>query len=257
MAINVPVISNLLFYPMKKEANYIYSHADDIIAVSKTYVERGLSVNSKVQAGLSVFLGTDLHYFDQCVRNVALEDNSKVIKIAYIGTLGTSYDIKSVIDAISILNTKGYHNLHFVVMGDGPLKNEFENYAKGKSIHCEFTGRLDYEKMVRRLCSCDIAVNPIVGKSVASIINKVGDYAAAGLPVINTQNSAEYRKLIEQYHAGYNCQNGNANDIADKIEILMNNKEERIRLGKNTRKLAEEEFDRNKTYQKIIERIGC
>ena len=72
-------------------------------------------------------------------------------------------------------------------MGDGPLKEEFENYAEEKKVDCQFTGRLEYEKMVGLLCSCDIAVNPIKKGSAGSIINKVGDYAAAGLPVINTK----------------------------------------------------------------------
>ena len=47
MVFNIPIISNLIFYPMKKEADYIYSKADDIIAVSDTYVDRAVSVNKK------------------------------------------------------------------------------------------------------------------------------------------------------------------------------------------------------------------
>ena len=140
-------------------------------------------------------------------------------------------------------------------MGTGPLRESFENYAKQSKIDYEFTGRLDYDKMVGLLSSCDICVNPIVGLSVASIINKVGDYAASGLPVINTQNSDEYRQLLIDYNAGFNCKNGDFEDIADKIELLINNKDLRMKLGKGNRKLAEERFDRNKTYPEIIKLI--
>ena len=141
-------------------------------------------------------------------------------------------------------------------MGDGPLKNEFEQYAKQKKVKCEFTGRLDYEQMVKKLCCCDIAINPIKNGSAGSVINKVGDYAAAGLPVINTQKSEEYRNIVENYHIGYNCENGNAKDVADKIEKLYNDKILRKTMGNNNRKLAEEKFDRKKTYSKIIKIIG-
>jgi len=189
MVFNIPIISNLIFFPMKKQADYIYSRADEIVAVSETYCNRALKVNKKTKKGLSVFLGTDLKYFDECKKNNKIEFDDDVIRIAYIGTLGHSYNIKFVIDAISILNKKGINNIKFIVMGDGPLKQEFEEYAKERNINCEFTGKLKYENMIGLLCSCDIAVNPIKAKSAGSIINKVGDYAAAGLPVINSQES--------------------------------------------------------------------
>lgn len=255
MVFKIPIIKDIVFLPLTLKANYIYKNADDIIAVSETYVKRALSVNKKLVKGLSVFLGTDLNYFDKCQKNNKVVYKDNIIRIAYIGTLGTSYDIKLIIDSIKILYSKGIKNIKFVIMGDGPLKESFELYAKQSEIDYEFTGRLDYEKMVGLLSSCDICVNPIVGSSVASIINKVGDYAASGLPVINTQNSEEYKNLIIQYNAGYNCKNGDSKDIADKIETLVNDEKLRKKFGKGNRKLAEEKFDREKNYKKIIELI--
>lgn len=253
MVLNIPVISDVLFYPMLRKANLIYGQADDIVAVSDTYAERVAKVNKKYNNKLGVFLGTELDTFDSFNSHIKYEDD--YIRIAYIGTLGHSYDLKTTIDAIKILNEKGYNNLKFIVMGHGPLKDEFEQYAKDKEIDCEFTGRLDYNLMVDRLCSCDIAINPIVGQSVASIINKVGDYAASGLPVINTQNSDEYRRLLEEYNAGFSCENGNSQDMAEKLEMLVKDKQLRLELGANNRRLAEERFDRKKTYVKICELV--
>lgn len=251
MVFNIPIISNLIFYPMKKEADYIYSKADDIIAVSDTYVDRAVSVNKKYKNKLSVFLGTDLDYFEELSKAKKNTTVDNIVRIAYIGTLGHSYDIKSVIDSIKILNDKGIKNILFVVMGSGPLQEEFENYAKEKKVNCEFTGRLNYDDMVGKLCSCDIAVNPIKSGSAGSIINKVGDYAAAALPVINTQESEEYRKIVEDYNIGFNVENGNIVELAEKIEILYKDKDFRKMLGDNNRKLAEEKFDRKKTYLEI------
>lgn len=37
-------------------------------------------------------------------------------------------------------------NIKFIVMGDGPLKSEFEDYAREKNVNAEFLGRLEYEK---------------------------------------------------------------------------------------------------------------
>lgn len=251
MIFNIPLISDLIFYPMKREADYIYSKADDIIAVSNTYADRAAKINKKYKSKLSVFLGTDLEQFDKMKKENEVISFDDIIRVGYIGTLGHSYDIKCVIDSIKLLNNKGVNNILFVVMGSGPLQEEFENYAKKRNVNCEFTGRLNYNQMIGKLCSCDIAVNPISKGAAQSIINKVGDYAAAGLPVLSTQECPEYRKLVEDYNIGFNIENGNIEELANKLEILYKDKELRIELGNNNRKLAEERFDRKTSYKKI------
>ena len=255
MVFNIPIISNLIFYPMQRMADKIYASADEIIAVSETYANRAARVNKKYNNKLSVFLGTDLEYFDSLAKENYIEYSDDKVRLVYIGTLGHSYDLKFTIDALEILKNKGISNIQFMVMGTGPLKEQFENYAKLKKIDAKFTGRLDYNKMVGNLCACDIAVNPISKGAAQSIINKVGDYAAAGLPVVNTQECEEYRNLVEGYNFGYNCDNDAPEELAEKIEILYNDETLRKELGANNRRLAEEKFDRRKTYQKIVDLI--
>ena len=254
MVFNIPFLKEIIFFPMKKKAEYIYKSADRIISVSNTYLSRALKVNDKCK-GISVYLGTDLSYFDSIKENNIERKVDNEIWIAYIGTLGYSYDLTTVIDAIYILKSRGFQNINFLVMGDGPLKKYFEEYAIKKGVHTIFTGRLSYEDMVRKLSVCDIAVNPIKSSSAASIINKVGDYAAAGLPVLNTQNSQEYRQLLEEYNAGINCINNDPINLADCLSQLLEDEEMRKEMGRNNRRLAEEKFDGAKTYKKILSLI--
>lgn len=179
MVFNIPKLSDFIFKPMEKMANKIYSLADDIVAVSNTYADRAGRVNQKNGEKISVYLGTDLEYFEEAREKNEIVTFDDVVRIAYVGTLGYSYDLKCIMDAFKILHKKGIKNILFVIMGSGPLKGEFEKYAKENKINCEFTGRLSYEEMVGYLCACDIAVNPIKKGAAQSIINKVGDYAAA------------------------------------------------------------------------------
>ncbi|MCU7740173.1 glycosyltransferase family 4 protein [Priestia megaterium] len=253
MVFNKPFISDFAFYPMNKKANYIYNSADNVIAVSETYVNRALSVNQNIKKGVSVFLGTDLSYFDKFAKENKVNKPLEEFWLAYIGTLGHSYDLNTVIDALSILKEKGINNIKFIVMGDGPLKSKFQDYATAKKVYAEFTGRLNYTKMVGILGSCDLAVNPIRSNSAGSIINKVGDYAAAGLPVLNTQESDEYRNLIEKYEAGFNCNNDSPEDLASKLMHLYKEDELRQEMGRNNRRLANDRFDRSITYKEIVE----
>ena len=76
-----------------------------------------------------------------------------------------------------------------------------------------------------------------------------------GLPVVNTQECREYRDLVRDYQIGFNCECGDSEDLANKIEILYKDENLRKRLGANNRKLAEEKFNRKNTYMAIKEII--
>lgn len=251
MVFHVPIISDIIFFPMKKQAEFVYKYADDIIAVSETYKNRALKVNKKCKKAISVFLGTDLKKFDEIAKNVP-KKATRNIYLAYIGTLGNSYNIKCIIDAIALARKRTQKILKFIVMGDGPLRNDFEKYAKEKNVPCDFLGNLPYIEMIKKLVNCDIAVNPIKKGAAQSIINKVGDYAAAGLPVINTQECEEYKNLVTSYNFGFNCDNEDVEEIAEKIVALANDDNLRKKFGEGNRKLAKEKFDRNITYKKIV-----
>ena len=251
MALNIPLISDILFAPMMRQANRIYSRADVIMAVSDTYVKRGKRVNPTADE-LSIYIGTDSTLVEEKISGIEVTKEDNKFVIGYVGALGHSYDIKSVIDAIKLLSEKGISNIKFKVMGDGVCRAEFENYAKKSGIDCEFTGLLEYGKMMKTLMACDVAVNPIVGRSVSSIINKVSDYAAAGVPVINTQNSKEYRDLLDRYKAGINVENGNIRELADAIRKFYCDPDFKNEVGSNEKKMFEEVFDRAKNYPRLI-----
>ena len=249
MIINIPLLSNIIFAPFTIYANCIYKKADAICAVSATYCQRAMKVNKKCKTTATVFLGTELEVFDlYASEDSVLVKEKNEIFLVYCGTLGSSYDITCVIDALTFIRNE---KIRFIVIGDGPKLAEFKAYAKRKKIKATFTGRLPYNQMCSLLKICDITVNPITHMAAQSIINKHADYAASGLPVISTQESTEYRKLIENYQMGFNCRNNNAQDLADKIKILIEDKNKAMEMGKNARKCAEENFTRSITYQKL------
>lgn len=256
MAIDIPFISDLLFLPMEIQANKIYSRANSIISVSESYTHRASLVNHKSSNNLSVYLGVELEKFDIYKHNKRIiEKPDGELWVVYLGTLGYSYDILTVIDALEIIKSKSDKKIKFIVIGNGPRKEEFENYAMRKNINSQFLGNLEYSRMVSILTLCDIAVNPIKKGSAASIINKHGDYLSAGLPIINTQESIEFRNLIDTYEVGINCMPENFYDMAEKFMLLIDDQETRKNMGKNSRKLAEEKFARENTYTNIVELI--
>lgn len=252
MVFRMPVVSDLIFAPMARKADRIYARADEIIAVSDTYRQRAAGASR----GHTVYLGTELSLFDAHVCEHPVPSKAPgELWLAYCGTLGSSYDLPCAMDAMAILAERGYENLTLHIMGDGPLGEKFCAYAEQRNLSVRFWGRLPYGEMCALLSACDIALNPIAAGSAGSIINKHADYAAAGIPVINTQESREYRELVEEYGMGLNCANGDPADMAEKLAFLLEHPEVRERMGKNARRCAGERFDRGKTYQGILDLI--
>ena len=85
-----------------------------------------------------------------------------------------------------------------------------------------------------------------------SIINKHADYAAAGLPVVNTQECQEYRNLLDAYECGINCEAESVQQVAKALQELIENPKKRKQMGENSRRMAEERFDRRTTYKQIV-----
>lgn len=248
MVFSVPILSSILFLPFKLLANSAYKKADEIVAVSQTYADRALKVNKKVKKAHPVYLGTDLDEFDTNVKNGdKIDKKNDEFWIGYCGTLGSSYDLRVVFDALKILNK---NNVKFVVMGNGPKMQLFKDYSK--DLNVAFTGNLSYKNMCAVLSECDIVVNPIMHNAAQSIINKHADYAAAGKAVLSTQENKEYYNLINEFHMGFNVSNGNPTQLAEKVRLLMDNKDEMLQMGVNSRKCAEQFFDRKKTYLEIV-----
>jgi glycosyltransferase involved in cell wall biosynthesis len=256
MAIKIEALQKF-FLPMKWMADKSYASADLAVAVSETYVNRILKVNKRINSGMAVYLGNDGEEFEKGKEKYHLERSKDEIVIGYIGNMSTSYDMPCVFDALAKVKERGHVTfpIRFVLIGGGVDEDLFKNYAAKVYANTNFLGSKTYQEMAGMLCDCNIVVNPIVKGSVASIINKVGDYALAGLPVINTQESQEYRQLVTNYNCGINCECGNSDEVADAIEKLALNVDLREQMGRNSSKLGKEKFDRRNTYLRIIESL--
>jgi len=255
LVVDIPLVSDLLFAPMMRMANQAYSRADQIVAVSDTFVRRAMSVNHRCKEGLSVYIGSDIDYAGKMMEPHVIEKPAGEFWITYVGFLGHSYDIELVIDALVILKKRGISNIVFQVCGNGGLKNKFQVAAKRKRVSAVFHGQTEYGRMMKILSLSEAAVNPIAAKSVGSIINKVADYAVAGAPVVNTLPSEEYRRLLDKYKAGINCPPGDAAAVADAIERLYSDKELRAVMHENALHLGKSKFNRRETYGAIVDKM--
>ena len=173
--------------------------------------------------------------------------------VTYAGTIGTSYDIRTMVLAADVLKERGYDNIHMKILGGGPLKEELEELASTLKGNVDFVGYAPYEKMAAYLKKSDILVNSFVKKAPQSIVTKIGDYLAAGKPMINTCSSPEFRGKVETDGFGINIEAEDKIILADAILELYKDEGKRARMGERARRIAQEQFDRPYAYRKILE----
>lgn len=232
--------------------NYVYKQADYLVAVSDTFLDRAVKYNKHAQLA-SVYLGTDSSIVDNAMKRNTIYKNKNEIWITYVGNFGNNYDFLHFFKALAIIRAKGFENLKVMMLGDGDRREEIVKLAKKYYPNTYISGYLPYDEMMEYLYLSDIAVNPINAGTASSVTNKVGDYAAAGVAVLNAQDNREYMYLVKRYEAGLNAIPENEKDIADKLEKLLRDEKLRKNMGKNNRRLYEEKFDRKITNQIIID----
>lgn len=258
MVLDIPVISDVLFYPLLRDAEKVYSLVSGIIGTSDEYRDRPLKNQQLNVPKKTVYVGNEIAEFDAGVAEYGpqISKDEEEFWVSYAGTIGTSYDIKTMVLAGKELLNRGKSQIKIKILGGGPLKEELETLAKEQNCtNVEFVGYAPYPKMAAYLAKSDILVNSFVKKAPQSIVTKIGDYLAAGKPMINTCMSPEFRNKVEHDGFGINIMPEDVNVLADAIEKLYEDEAGRTEMGKRARNIAEEQFDRPQSYKKIIELI--
>lgn len=258
MVVDIPVVSDILFYPLKRDAEKVYSLVSGIIGTSDEYRDRPLKNQKLDVPRKTVYVGNEIAEFDKGVSRYGPEILKKEGEfwVTYAGTIGTSYDIRTMVLAGKELLDRKMDNIKIKILGNGPLKEELEKLAKNQGCrNVEFLGYVSYPEMAAWLAKSDILVNSFVKKAPQSIVTKIGDYLAAGKPMINTCMSPEFRMKVEKDGFGINILPEDPRILADAVTDLYKDPEGRNRMGKRAREIAMEQFDRPQSYKKITELI--
>lgn len=258
MVVDIPVVSDILFYPLKRDAEKVYSLVSGIIGTSDEYRDRPLKNQKLDVPRKTVYVGNEIAEFDKGVSRYGPEILKKEGEfwVTYAGTIGTSYDIRTMVLAGKELMDRKMDNIKIKILGNGPLKEELEKLAQDQGCrNVEFLGYVSYPEMAAWLAKSDILVNSFVKKAPQSIVTKIGDYLAAGKPMINTCMSPEFRMKVEKDGFGINILPEDPRILADAVTDLYKDPEGRNRMGKRAREIAMEQFDRPQSYKKITELI--
>ncbi len=258
MALDIPVVSDILFSSFTRDARQAFRLASAAVGTSDEYAQHPCAFREEPLETLTVYVGNDLAAFDEGVRTHAakVQKPEGELWVTYAGTLGASYDLDTLIKA-AVLADEQLPDAHVRVkiLGDGPERECLQSLVQETAAPVDILGYVPYDEMAAWLSASDILVNSLVASAPQSIVTKIGDYLAAGRPLINTGTSPEFRAKVETDGIGVNVQAENVPELAAAIIALSEDEAARTVMGKRARSVAERQFDRAASYIAIMELI--
>ena len=170
----------------------------------------------------------------------------------FIRLKGVEYLVKA---ANIIVNEFSYKNVMFLIVGDLSVEKEYveymrkliEEYKLGKNV--KIAGYIPWEDVKKLYVASDIYVLPSLEDSVpTSLLEPL----ACGKPLVGTVIGG-ITPLIKEGWNGFLVEPANEKQLAERIKYLLDHPERWEEMGRNSRKLAEEEFDWKKIAEKYLE----
>ena len=226
-------LGGLLFRGARTSAAHLYRAADLVTGVCDRYAElvKGYGAGEYFRA----YLGVE-RVAEAPDRGVA---GTGTVRLVYVGNMGRSYDLKTVVEGVRILRARGVDVTLDIAGfgGEAPC-------AEGVRFH----GMLGHEALQRLLADCEIGIIPMRSDSFVGIPNKLGEYASAGLRIVSSL-AGETERLIAKYNCGATYCPGDAAGFADAVAAALGES-----CG-SSRALAENELLAETIYRDYVLRV--
>jgi len=163
-------------------------------------------------------------------------------KVMYLGAHGQANALDVLIQAAKIVQNKGYQDIRFVLVGDGPEKPRLIELAKGLGLeNVEFCMPVPKSEVPKTICKAAATVDilldlPLYRYGISD--NKLSDYLAASKPLILAGSPSN--NPVEEARCGLTVPPRDPQALADAIiQLYQMPKEEREAMGRRGRKYVE------------------
>ncbi len=167
--------------------------------------------------------------------------------LVFVGRLAPVKGLRVLFEALEDLMPR-YPDLHLTVVGDGPDRARLEATAQKFGDQVTFTGYMTQAEVSAVFRENDICVLPSFAEGVPVVLMEA---LASARPVVATQ-VAGVGELVEDGVTGYLVPPGDAESLARKIEILINNKDLRDKFGAEGRRRVQDDFDVHKEAERLL-----
>ena len=236
-----------------------YNSAHHVIALSPG-IAKGIKKSGVTSDKISLVPnGCDLDIFDTEIkawRPDTIGDTDLLVLFA--GTHGIANGLDSVLDVASELNSRGMHEIKFLFLGQGMLKQSLIDRAIGEGLgNVVFHEPVDKKRLAGLMASADIGLQVLA--NIPSFYygtspNKFFDYIAAGVPVLNNY-PGWLAELINDSGCGFSVPPEDPIAFADVLEQAAGNRKDLKVKGSKARALAIKKFDRKTLASRWAENL--
>jgi len=221
-----------------------YRFSDVVMATNASYTN--LAMTRGRIASDNVFIvrnGPDLETFKAVPPNPALR-YGKTYLVGYVGTMSDQDGLDILVEVALHLKKLGRLDIHFTCVGGGPALASLRQMVKDKDLGdtVNFTGRIPDQQLLEILSTADVCVNPdrpCEMNNISTMI-KIMEYMALAKPIV--QFDLREGRFSAQDAAVYADTKNQVADFAAKIVWLLDNPEERSRMGEFGRRRVEKEL---------------
>jgi glycosyltransferase involved in cell wall biosynthesis len=243
---------------------YVMRRVNIVIALNATARESFISLG-RVKEDKIVVLpnGVDTDFFRPDIRIpeplLAKYGIAGKVAVLFVGRLARIKGVEHLVRAVDlVVNEYGSKSVAFLIVGpkayggiEEPVSMEkMLGYIKRHQLEGNIilTGALPLEEVKALYAVCDIFVLPSLAEGDPLVILEA---MSSGEPVIGT-NVVGIPHHIRDGWNGFLVDPANEQQLAEKIKFLIDNPEDRKRMGENSRKYAEEEFDWSKVAERLL-----
>lgn len=230
-----------------------YRSADRLVALAPGIAEGIERLGISKDRIAMIPNGSDLEIFRranqetrEAVRATLPNIEAEDLVAVYAGSHGIANGLHRLVDVAEVLQGRGQRGIKIAMVGEGRLKDFLIARAESLGLeNCVFLPTVDKREVARLIASCDVGLMVLANVPAfyrGTSPNKFFDYIAAGLPVVNNY-PGWLASLIGENHCGIAVEPDNAERFADVLVALQKNKLMRDEMGRNSRLLAEREFD--------------
>jgi glycosyltransferase involved in cell wall biosynthesis len=169
------------------------------------------------------------------------------VRLLFVGRLNAFKNVEMLVEMTNRLKAMEVDNFELQLVGEGEHRSNLERLVveKGLTRQVRFLGWVDRTAIVEIYRQADLFVTATTWEGMP---NTVLEGMACGLPVVGTRASG-LAELVREGVNGYLVDINDASTLADRVADLIENPYERRRMGKESRKIAEQEF----TWEYIAE----
>lgn len=255
-------IFNLFLSPMWWQARYACRGAAAITACAPAFVEWGIKLANREKTKFDKFFPfgyvsnksspDQLQTSSEKWKSLGIDKDKKQFTVCFFGTLGSQFDIETVIEAAKILK-KDNAPMTFVICGAGDSLKKYQELAQGidSVIFPGWVGASDIWTLMKL---SDVGIAPYFNNAGFSgnLPNKTIEYLSAGLPVVSSLRGY-FENFLKEEYCGVSYLAGDAAALVQELSKLSQDRETLAEMSKNALNIFNKKFMAEKVYGDMID----